>query len=56
MYMFEMANGLKICNNIHKKFGPWGFLLIDEKMNLVSNCHVKKICEICRIFVQQIIL
>ena len=24
-------------------FGAWGFLLIDEKMNLVSHCHVKKL-------------
>ena len=26
-----------------KKFGAWVFLLIDEKIYLVSNCHVKKL-------------
>ena len=41
--MFEKTKGLKICKNIHtQKFGPWRFLFIDEKMYLVSHCHVKK--------------
>ena len=26
-----------------KNVGPWGFLLIDEKMYVVSHCHVKKL-------------
>ena len=34
-----------------QKFGPWGSFLIDEKMYLVSHCHVKKnCCEIFHIF------
>ena len=37
--MFEKAKGLKICKKILKKnFGARGFLLIDEKMYLVSEC------------------
>ena len=36
--------------NTKKKFGVWGFLLIDEKMYLVSHSHVKIGCEICDIF------
>ena len=42
--MFEKATGLKTCKTIHtKNVGAWGFLLIDEKMYLVSHCHVKKL-------------
>ena len=39
--MFKKAKGLEICNTILKK--EIGFLLIDEKIYLVSQCHVKKI-------------
>ena len=42
--MFQIANRLKICQTIlQQKFGAWGCLQIEEKMYLVSNCHVKKI-------------
>ena len=49
--MFEKAKGLNICKTIIKFFfEAWGFLLIEEKMYLVSHCHVKKIYKICHIF------
>ena len=53
--MFEKEKGIKICKTIHKKkIGAWGFLLIEENMNLVSHCHVKKkCCEICQFFVNK---
>ena len=42
--MFEKAKGLRICKTILTFFvGPWGFLLIDEKVYLVSQCHVKRL-------------
>ena len=41
--MFEKAKGLKLCKTILKKNGVWGFLLIYEKMYLVSHCLVKTI-------------
>ena len=42
--MLEKAKGLKICKTVLKNiFEPWGFLSIDEKMYLVSHCHVKKL-------------
>ena len=42
--MFEESKGLKICKTIHKSFFfvVWGFLLIDEKIYLVSHFHVIK--------------
>ena len=43
-YMFEKEKGMKICKTILTIFfGAWGFLLIDEKVYLVSQCRVKKI-------------
>ena len=46
--MFEKAKGLKMFKKILKKiFGAWGFLLIDDKMYLVSHSHVKNSCKIC---------
>ena len=53
--MFKKAKGLEICNTILKKeIGSWGFLLIDEKMYLVSHFHVKKIAVKFAIFVLKI--
>ena len=43
-HTFEKAKGTKICKTILTMFfGAWGFLLIVEKVYLVSQCHVKKI-------------
>ena len=54
--MFEKEKGLRICKTIHTIFvGPWEFLLIDEKVYLVSQYHVKNCSEICHIFFQQTI-
>ena len=54
--MFEKAKGLKICKTI-QNFRARGFLVIDEKMYLASNCYLKKIAVKCVIFFfQQIIL
>ena len=38
----------------HNFFGTWGFLLIEEKVYLVSHCHVKKALKIVIFFFQQI--
>ena len=44
--MFAKGKGFKICKTIHTQtFGAWGFFLVDEKMSLVSHCHVKNCCE-----------
>ena len=41
--MLEKAKGIKICKTILTMFfGALGFLLIDEKVYLASQCHVKK--------------
>ena len=42
--MFEKEKEIKICKTILTIFfGAFGFLLMDEKVYLVSQCHVKKI-------------
>ena len=40
--MFEKEKEFKICKTKQIIFfGAWGFLSIDEKMYLVSHCHIK---------------
>ena len=42
--MFVKAKGLQICKTIlQKSVGAWGCLKLEEKIYLVSHCHVKKI-------------
>ena len=49
--MFEEAKGMKICKTILTIFFvAFGYLFIDEKVYLVSQCHVKKIAVKFAIF------
>ena len=43
VYVSKSKRDKNMKDNAHNFFGAWGFLLIDVKVYLVSQCHVKKL-------------
>ena len=45
VYVWKSKSVKNMQDYTQKKFGAWGFLLMDERMYLVSHCHVKKLLQ-----------